>query len=168
MDIDCIYFDMDGVLADFNRGQSEILKIKVIPQENKKEGDDDLLFSKMREHDHFYYMLKPIDGSLDLFMKVYDKYKDRCRILTGVPKEKRGITNAKIDKKAWVEKYLGKDIVVNTVLRKEKMEFVRNKGSILIDDFSTNIKEWRERGGTAILFTTPEACMKELRDMGVL
>lgn len=60
MDIDCIYFDMDGVLVDFKRGQREILNIEVVDQEHKKEGDDDILFSAMREYDHFYYMLKPI------------------------------------------------------------------------------------------------------------
>ena len=168
LEIDCIYFDMDGVLVDFNRGQEEILKIDVVHQEHKKPGDDDLLFSKMREYDHYYYMLKPIEGSLSLFNKVYEKYGDKCRILTGVPKANRGIINASSDKKAWVEKYLSKDIVVNTVLRKEKIEYVKNKGSILIDDFSKNIKEWRERGGTGILFVSPEDTEKELRKMGIL
>ena len=89
MDIDIIYLDMDGVLVDFKRGQREILNIEVVDQEHKREGDDDILFSAMREYDHFYYMLKPIEGSLELFWKVYDKYGDRCRILTGVPKESR-------------------------------------------------------------------------------
>ena len=64
MNIDCIYFDMDGVLVDFKRGQREILNIKVVDQEHKKKEDDDLLFAAMREFDHFYYMLQPIDGSL--------------------------------------------------------------------------------------------------------
>ena len=113
MDIDCIYFDMDGVLVDFKRGQREILKIEVIDQKYKKKGDDDLLFSKMREYDHFYYMLQPIEGSLLLFKKVFQKYGDKCRILTGVPKESRWIVNASLDKKAWVEKYISKDVIVN-------------------------------------------------------
>ena len=97
LEIECIYFDMDGVLVDFKRGQREILKIEVVDQENKRKGDDDLLFSKMREYDHFYNMLQPIEGSLALFEKVYEKYGDRCRILTGVPKESRGIINASSD-----------------------------------------------------------------------
>ena len=53
MNIDCIYFDMDGVLVDFKRGQREILNIKVVDQEHKKKEDDDLLFAAMREFDHF-------------------------------------------------------------------------------------------------------------------
>ena len=69
LEIECIYFDMDGVLVDFKRGQREILKIEVVDQENKRKGDDDLLFSKMREYDHFYNMLQPIEGSLALSLK---------------------------------------------------------------------------------------------------
>ena len=168
MDVDCIYFDMDGVLVDFKRGQREILNIEVVDQEHKREGDDDILFSAMREYDHFYYMLKPIGGSLELFWKVYNKYGDRCRILTGVPKESRGIINASSDKKAWVEKYLSKDIIVNTVLRKEKVNHVKGKCSVLIDDFSKNIREWRDEGGTGILFITPEETEKELMRLGIL
>ena len=168
MNIDCIYFDMDGVLVDFKRGQREILNIKVVDQEHKKKEDDDLLFAAMRGFDHFYYMLQPIDGSLELFRKVYEEYGDKCRILTGVPKESRGIINASSDKKAWVEKYLSKDIVVNTVLRKEKVNYVKGSGSILIDDFSKNIKEWRGEGGTGILFSTPEETERELVKMGIL
>lgn len=168
MEIDCIYFDMDGVLVDFNRGQEEILKIDIVHQDHKKPGDDDLLFSKMREYDHYYLMLKPIEGSLSLFNKVYEKYGGKCRILTGVPKANRGIINASSDKKAWVEKYLSKEIIVNTVLRKEKVQFVKGRGSILIDDFSKNIKEWREAGGTGIRFISAKETEEELIKLGIL
>ena len=147
LEIECIYFDMDGVLVDFKRGQREILKIEV---------------------DHFYNMLQPIEGSLALFEKVYEKYGDRCRILTGVPKESRGIINASSDKKAWVERYLSKAVIVNTVLRKEKVDYVKNRGSILIDDFSKNIMEWKGKGGTGILFTTPKETEQELKRLGIL
>lgn len=81
MDIDFIYFDMDGVLVDFKRGQREILNIEVVDQEHKREGDDDILFSAMREYDHFYYMLKPIEGSLELFWKVYNKELSRINLM---------------------------------------------------------------------------------------
>ena len=67
-----------------------------------------------------------------------------------------------------MEKYLSKDIVVNTVLRKEKVNYVKGSGSILIDDFSKNIKEWRDEGGTGILFSTPEETERELVKMGIL
>ena len=168
MDIDAIYFDMDGVLVDFKRGQREILGIEPVDQENKKPGDDDRLFALMREHEHFYLDLKPIEGSLELFFKVKDRYGDKCRILTGVPKEKRGIVNASSDKRLWVERHIGKDSVVYTVLRKEKANYVLGRGSVLIDDFGVNIGEWRERGGTGILFTSPDNLEKELVGLGLL
>lgn len=156
MDIETIYFDMDGVLVDFNRGQREILGIEPKDQENKKPGDDDTLFALMRQHDHYYLDLEPIPGSIELFKKVHALYGDRCQILTGIPKPWRGIVNAEKDKREWARRYLGESVVVNAVLRKEKMKFVKGKGSVLIDDFSLNIKEWREAGGTGILFRSPE------------
>ena len=85
-----------------------------------------------------------------------------------MPKESRGIINASIDKKAWVEKYLSKNIVVNTVLRKEKVNYVNGRGAVLIDDFSKNIREWRDEGGTGVLFITPDETEKELKRLGIL
>ena len=168
MEIDAIYFDMDGVLVDFARGQRELLGIEPVDQGKKKREDDDRLFQKMRERDHFYLELEPIPGSIELFALVREMYGERCRILTGIPKESRGIINASLDKRQWVRKHIGEDVEVNTVLRKEKAGFVRGKGSLLIDDFSLNINEWRERGGTGILFTDPRSTMEKLKKMGIL
>ena len=60
------------------------------------------------------------------------------------------------DKKAWVEKYLGKDVPVNIVYREQKKDFARNKNCILIDDLEKNIEEWNSYGGTGILFDSAE------------
>ena len=46
--IDAIFFDMDGVLVDFNGGQKRLLGIEPISQEKKKSEDDDRLFALMR------------------------------------------------------------------------------------------------------------------------
>ena len=63
--VDAIFFDMDGVLVDFNGGQKRLLGIEPISQEKKKSEDDDRLFSLMREYGHFYRDLEPIEGSLE-------------------------------------------------------------------------------------------------------
>ena len=166
--VDAIFFDMDGVLVDFNGGQKRLLGIEPISQEKKKSEDDDRLFALMREYGHFYRDLEPIEGSLELFRKVREKYGDKCSILTGIPKESRGIITAEEDKRDWVKRYIGSDITVHTVLRKEKVKFVNGKGSILIDDFSKNIREWEENGGKGILFLSPERTEEILRKEGIL
>ena len=38
--VDAIFFDMDGVLVDFNGGQKRLLGIEPISQEKKKSEDD--------------------------------------------------------------------------------------------------------------------------------
>ena len=57
---------------------------------------------------------------------------------------------------------------VIAAIKKEKVDYVKNRGSILIDDFSKNIMEWKGKGGTGILFTTPKETEQELKRLGIL
>ena len=56
MNVEKIYFDMDGVLADFERGVREICGV-VPPDQNAKHwrpGDDDEMWEKIKATKHFY------------------------------------------------------------------------------------------------------------------
>ena len=44
-----IYFDMDGVLADFDKGIRELCGLEPIDQMTKKKGDDDLMWERVKE-----------------------------------------------------------------------------------------------------------------------
>ena len=154
MDIKRIYFDMDGVLADFDRGVKELCNMDPLPQsEDQPVGYDDELWSKVREAGHFYDKLEIIPGSKELFDYVYNKYGDKCEILTGVPKPRRGITTAGDDKISWVRRLLSKNIKVNIVWREDKPDYCTGKDCILIDDYELNIREWENCGGTGLLFS---------------
>jgi Uncharacterized protein conserved in bacteria len=146
-----IYFDADGVLADFD----EYCRSHNIPLAGNDCKDDALvesMWSEIRDkHPHFYYNLKPMKGSVELFKQLNSKY--HCEVLTAVPRPSRGITNAAQDKIDWCKKYLGDDVVINICRRKDKQNFVKDRTSILIDDYEKNIKEWERNGGTGILFT---------------
>lgn len=165
MDIRKIYLDMDGVLADFDRGVIELLGITPHPQGESTKEEDDYLYFKMQEVPHFYELLEPMDGAVEMFRTLYEKYGDRVEILTGIPKPKRGIIYAGEDKLKWVKKYLSDDLVVNIVLRKDKILFSNGPGDILIDDFSVNINEWEEAGGTGIIHTSPRETMNIIREL---
>ncbi len=167
-DTGIIYFDMDGVLADFDRGVAEILHLPPIEQGKHTAWQDDELFAGMRKVGHFYRMLEPIPGSVELFGEVYQKHGDRCRILSGIPKASRGVVHAAADKREWVERFLPGGVIVNTVLRAEKPMFVKSGRDILIDDFSRNISEWEEAGGTGILFVSASGLREKLLEMGIL
>ena len=170
MEIKKIYFDMDGVLADFERGVKEICGLEPISQ-NAKNNDSQAevdMWEAIRKVGNFYDCLGFMPGAKEMFDTVYNKYGDKCEILTGIPKPKRGIVSAGDDKKAWVKRLLSKDIMVNIVYREEKPKYCTGKDCVLIDDFEKNIKEWEAIGGTGILNKSADETMAELKKLNII
>ncbi len=166
MNVKKIYFDMDGVLADFDRGVVELCGMDPIPQGARwKPGMDDPMWEKIREIDHYYDRLELMPGAKEMFDLVYGKYRDRCEILTGIPKPRRGILSAGEDKTKWVRRLLSEDIVVNIVFREQKPEYCTGKDCILIDDLEINIEAWEMIGGTGILHRSPKETISILKKM---
>ena len=66
MRIKKIYFDMDGVLADFERGVKEMCGMEVPPQDPKYDSENDMMWERIRQVEHFYDRLKPMPGALSL------------------------------------------------------------------------------------------------------
>lgn len=168
MTINKIYFDLDGVLADFDRAVLEICKIQPMNQAKSTAGYHDILFTAMSKIPHFYGSLELMPGARELFHAVYEKYGDKCEILSGIPKPKRNIQNAGEDKKSWVHRLLDTNVVVNVVYRADKVNFCKGPEYVLIDDFAKNIKEWEAMGGTGIHHTNPKSTMEELRRRHIL
>ena len=163
MDIRKIYFDMDGVLADFNKGIKELCGIEPISQNgvSDKRKDDDM-WERVRRVDHFYDKLDLMPGAKMMFDTLYDKHGDACEILSAIPKPHRGIETAGEDKTKWVKRLLSKDIVINIVYRADKQKYCTGKDCILIDDHEKNIAEWEAMGGTGILFTNVENVLQTI------
>lgn len=175
-EVEKIYFDMDGVLADFERGVREICGIEPPPQpqdlseEEKlaKKAADDHMWELIREAGNFYYRLELMPGAKELFDAVYSKYGDKVEILTGVPKVKRHIDSAESDKERWVREKLSKDVGFNAGPREEKIKKAKGKGCILIDDMALNISDWEDAGGTGIRNIDAASTMEKLKEMGIL
>lgn len=165
MDIKRIYFDMDGVLADFERGVAELAGITPINQNDKTPAQDDEMWKAIRKVEHFYDRLEPMPGAIDMFNRIYAKYGEKCEILTGIPKPKRGIVSSGPDKTHWVRRILSEDIEINIVYRAEKKEFCIGKEYVLIDDLEKNIREWEQCGGTGILFENWEDAYSKLCEL---
>lgn len=168
MEIKKIFFDMDGVLADFERGVIEILGLSPVNQAKKSRAQDDIMFTAMQKEAHFYNRLHLMHGAKEMFLAVYSRYGDRCEILSGIPKPWRGIVNAGEDKIAWAHRLLTSNIVVNIVYREEKKNFCKGPEYILIDDYEKNIREWEALGGTGILYQDAESTIQKLREIGAL
>ena len=103
MSVSKIYFDMDGVLADFDRGVRELCGMEPPEQGVRSKAEDDRMWEEIRKVGHFYDKLELMPGAKEMFDAVYGKYGDRCEILTGIPKEKRKILTAAEDKRAWMK-----------------------------------------------------------------
>ena len=165
MTIEKIYFDMDGVLADFDRGIRELCHLDPLNQASKSKADDDAMWEAVKNVGHFYDKLELMPGALNMFKTLHNRYGDKCEILSGIPKPRRGIMTSGEDKTAWAHRFLGEDIVVNIVFREEKKKYVKGSGYILIDDLEKNIKEWNETGGTGIHFTNADEVLKKIADL---
>lgn len=160
MEIKKIYLDMDGVLADFDRGVTELCGIEPMNQSTATDKENDILWAEIRKIDNFYDKLEPVPGAIQMFNALTEKYD--VEILTGIPKPKRGILTSAEDKTKWVRRLLSKDIKINIVYREEKKNYVTGPDCILIDDLDKNIREWNENGGTGILFTSASEVLDTL------
>ena len=168
MEIKKIYFDMDGVLADFDRGIQELCHLQKIDQSNVTTAQDDEMWVEIKKINHFYDKLPIMPGALEMFNKVYSRYGERCEILTGIPKEKRGILMAGEDKIAWIHRLFSEKIKVNIVYKEQKKNCCTGPDCVLVDDLEANIESWTEYGGTGILHSSSEDTIEKLRKLGIL
>lgn len=155
-----IYFDMDGVLADFDNGLLAYGgKLPSCRQEEEN------MWNTIRENEHFFDRLQPMPGAIEMFNLLNEKYGGRCELLSAVPKPSKGVPGARADKENWARRFLGRDTVVNLVYRDEKKDYCTGREDILIDDYAKNIAEWENSGGIGILFTSAEDVLKKLREI---
>lgn len=115
-----LYFDMDGVLADFHRA----LKEKVTPELAAKYGED------LDQIPGIFNDLQPVHGALYAFNELSTKFD--VYILSTAP---WGNPEAWMEKRLWVEKHLG-DIAKKKLILSHNKHL--NRGDYLIDDRTAN------------------------------
>ncbi len=160
-----IFFDMDGVLADFDKGIQELDGVEIVDQASRDEERTNRMWDAVKNKAHFYLNLDPIQEGLQLFQILYKECPNDVEILSAQPAARRNILTAEQDKRDWCKKYLPK-IPVNITYRREKKNYA--KGNILIDDYQSNVDAWEEAGGIGILFTGKEDVLEKLRKLNIL
>ncbi len=154
-----LFIDMDGVLADFESGLSDILGYKVDLKAVKDVYDD-----RKREvtAKHLFRNLKPLPDAWKLIDWALNS-GIHTEILTAAGTVNRSLVCK--DKIEWVREHCtDKWIIIPTFKGSQKAAFAHKK-AVLIDDRQRNIDCWVEAGGIGILHTTADETIKQLNEL---
>ena len=157
-----IYFDMDGVLADFD---------SMVPNSAKLNHPSESLTPELRaakkrfwqniEKNKNFWRDIPVITGTNQMLSTFQKYGELF-VLSKAPGANKfigGATYAEFvasEKRQWVLKHLGHffddaHIIICNVPKGAAMNPTQN--DILVDDRPENIQEWESHGGRGILFT---------------
>lgn len=142
-----VYFDMDGVLAVYDRNAY------------KKDEEGNMPFMDIPSR---YFLHVEVDGiAMTLFKKVLKAMPDDVYVITSVSGDYEQKYRQTIDKMEWLHIHspefdIGSKFIA---MGSDKRNFVTgirgmtlNRLDILIDDYNPNLFKWAMAGGTSIKF----------------
>lgn len=161
-----IFCDLDGVLADFDRGVFELTGR--MPEDYNTRTDDAWMWRAIAKSPGFYANLALMPDALELWIYLRNVAGTNITILTGLPTS----VNAADDKKAWVSCVLGPSVPVIVCKSKEKIIRaweVTPPGDIplLIDDMVKFQSVWEAGEGKFILHTSAIETIGKLQEAGL-
>lgn len=153
-----IFCDLDGVLADFEKGVFTISGLKTSDQSVSK------MWQRIASSDKFFENLDFMPDGYNLWMSVLEincKVSSKLpTLLTGVPSSNN--KRHEIEKKNWCKKKLGDEFEVITCNSADKYKYAK-QNYILIDDRIKNGIEWKRSGGIFIHHTNNLRTIYELK-----
>jgi len=175
-----IYFDMDGVLADFDGMANKLRRPSAeFNQPSELLGDEQRAakqeFYKTIEGTDFFADLAIIPGAIDILDAARRVAGENLFILSKAPKAKNFVTGIEYQKQIarqkteWALKHFGdyfapaRIFIVMDGAKNESV--VPTKNDILIDDRPDNIEKWTAGGGAGILYTSPAAVVSALGEL---
>jgi 5'(3')-deoxyribonucleotidase len=155
-----IFLDMDGVLADFEKGVSKELGIDItnnehghyIYDDNKEELTAKHLFRNLEPMSDMWKLLGFINN-LDIHTEVLSA---------------AGSINREIvvnDKIAWVKEHVHPHWITTCTFNGSQKSAFAHPKAVLIDDREKNINDWIDAGGIGILHTSAEGTISELSEI---
>lgn len=141
-----LYIDFDGVILDTITTTYEIMKKENIDFANNEEV---LNFYKNLNWKQLLIDTPQINDSINCIYKILDTKLFDVSILTHI-----NSLDEAVEKVHFIRKYF-KDItviLVPKVISKTKM--VQTEGSILVDDYAGNLREWEAENGISVRFST--------------
>lgn len=152
-----LYFDLDGVMADFDAHFPATFGL------DHRGLADDAMWATINAHPSYFRDMPLCAGAKVFFDRI--SWMEPI-ILTACPRS--NYAHVARQKRAWVREHLSSTCTVLPVMGgRNKGLFMHAVGDILIDDFERNTKAWEEEGGVAILHrdfkTTFEDLLRCLR-----
>lgn len=149
-----IYVDMDGVLVDFDTGVERFTGVRLNHDTQSRELRDKIMQQVGEEGGTQFWVnlcwMKDGKFLWEQINTIAQLYGADVAILSS-PGTKRGthfVQNAKKGKPQWVRRELGPN--VKLILESDKKKYAK-AGTILIDDYTKNTKNFVKAGGDAIL-----------------
>jgi 5'(3')-deoxyribonucleotidase len=147
-----LYLDCDGVLADFDRGATALLRMP--PRQFEKRYGRPEFWRRLARHPNFYGTLPLMPDAFELFEAV--RHLDPI-ILTGLP---RGAWAAP-QKVRWAEEHFPNTRII-TCLAADKRRHAQ-VGDILVDDMLKHRDLWAGAGGVFVHHRNAATTIAELR-----
>jgi hypothetical protein len=148
-----IYLDMDGVIADFNKKYKEMFSVE--PKVAEKDKKFEPFFNEFIAKESFA-KLELMPDAINL-MNYLRNTGIPIEILSSTSSERRD-AQIRPQKMKWLKDHQIEFPVILVQGAHLKQKYA-TPDSLLIDDTSKNIDEWRRAGGIGILYTDYISCV---------
>lgn len=160
-----LYVDLDGVLVDFVKLASEWVpgwQGDASPNRDKRL-DRELwgrVGGRAKKGIPFWGQMDPMPDAHQLWDYV-KKYNPQILSAKGV------VGNPEHEKREWVAKHLGPNVITNLVIRSSDKAQYAHPNAILIDDKRKAIDPWIAAGGIGVFHTSAADTIRQLKELGL-
>lgn len=139
-----LYIDFDGVILDSIKTTYEIMDKEGIDKYNPVEAR---AFYEVLDWDRTLEQTPEINNSLKYIKQLIDNNQYEVNVLTHIVCYREGVSKIR-----FLKKHIPELSIILVPKEFSKTEVVNPKDAILIDDYTENLKEWKEKGGIGIKF----------------
>lgn len=145
-----IYFDMDGVLADWIHGFEKLFPHVPYSQYNALTREEQKPYRKKIDgNGYFYQQLRPFTKVIDALVEL-KRLGYQVEILSSVGKMFPDLVIQQ--KQAWLKKHVEIELVANFVNKSEYKARYAHKNALLLDDRARSVNPFLKAGGKSIIF----------------